>query len=335
MSMYGNAATASVNMHRYEDGIRYSKRQLELARTYGVPRAQSYALTVLANALRFQGDLDGALEAIRQAREIGQQATPYAEETKRMIDRYPLLLREAFILGEDRAISLNRPDEAAVLLREAFDMSEAGARRDAKDFLSRTRVATTGRELGDILRWRAPQEAAAVYDVTLARLAESRDNLRTRRDRALVLASSSYALRRLNRPDLARRRVDEALALLQGTKDYPSDRVVLDSEVYTVLHARAEQQAGEGHGQEAIQEYEQLLNKVMAAGPDVEHDLRAAYALSLFYEDLARLYRANGSPDNAGATDANRRALWTKWSLTHPDNPFVLRQLAGFAAARK
>ena len=122
-----------------------------------------------------------------------------------------------------------------------------------------------------------------MYDIALARLAETRDNVRTRRDRALVLANSSYALRRLNRIGLARGRVDDALTLLEGTKDYPSDRIALDSELYAVLHARADQHADEGHGQEAIQQYEQLLDKVMAAGPDVEHDLRDAYALSLLY----------------------------------------------------
>ena len=335
LSVYGNAATASLNMHRYGDGMQYSKRQLELARAYGVPRAESYALTVLANALRFQGDLEGALEAIRQAREAARKAAPYAEETKRMIERYPLLLREAFILGEDRAISLNRPDEAAALLREAFDMHEAGARRDPKDYVSRTRIATVGRELGDILRWRAPKEAAAVYDVTLARLAESRDNVRTRRDRAVVLASSAYALRRLGQNAMARRRVDEALAILEGTKDYPSDRVTLESEVYTVLRARADQRAAEGHRQEAIQDYEQLLTKVTAAAPDVEHDLRDAYALSLLYEDLASLYRSNAALDKADATDAKRRAIWTQWNAAQPDNPFVLRQLAGFLSAAR
>ena len=51
------------------------------------------------------------------------------------------------------------------LLREAFDMHEAGARRDPDDFTSRTRVGTTARELGDILRWQNPAEAVAVYDV--------------------------------------------------------------------------------------------------------------------------------------------------------------------------
>jgi tetratricopeptide (TPR) repeat protein len=320
-------------MHRYDDALRYSKRQLELARTTGaLPRAESYALTVLASALRFQGDLEGALRAIQQAHDINQNVTPYVDETKRMIDRYPLLLREAFILGEDQAISLNRPDEAAALLREAFEMHEAGARRDPKDFTSRTRVATTGRELADILRWRAPEEAAAVYDVTLKRLAETRDSVRTQRDRALVLANSSYALRRLNRVAEARRRVDEALAVLQRVKDYPSDRIALDSEVRAVLHARADQRAAEGHVDEAIAQYEELLTKVMAASPDVDHDLRDAYALSLLYEDLAHLQRANGAPEQAGVTDEQRRALWMRWNHSHPGNRFVLRQLAAMDA---
>ena len=73
-------------------------------------------------------------EAIREARSMSTQIAVRPNETQRMIDRYPLLLREAFILGEDRGISLNRPDEAAALLREAFDMHEAGARRDPDDY---------------------------------------------------------------------------------------------------------------------------------------------------------------------------------------------------------
>ncbi len=77
---------------------------------------------------------------------------------------------------------------------------------------SRVRVGTTGRELGDILRWRDPAAALAVYDVALARLAEVRNNVAARRDQALVLANSSYALRRLGRQADGRRRVDEALA---------------------------------------------------------------------------------------------------------------------------
>ena len=173
-AVYGNVAAGYVNLHRYDDAIRHSRRVREVAGKYGsTPQSVSYALTVLANALRWQGDLEGALEAIREARAVGERAT-YANESKRMFDRYPVLLREAFILGEDRAINLDRPADAIALLREAFEMHEAGARRDPNDFTSRTRVGTTGRELGDILRWRAPEEALAVYDVALARLAEIR-----------------------------------------------------------------------------------------------------------------------------------------------------------------
>jgi tetratricopeptide (TPR) repeat protein len=245
-----------------------------------------------------------------------------------MFDRYPLLLREAFILGEDRGISLDRPADAIPLLREAFEMHEAGARRDPNDFTSRTRVGTTGRVLGDILRWRVPQEAVAVYDTALARLAEIGKNIKARRDTAHILANSSYALRRLNRQAEAKRRIDEALAILKETKDYPADRVTLNGELYPVLQAVADQKADEGHMGEAIIDYEQLLEKVMAAKPDVDNDLRDAYSLSLLYQDLFRLYRPNGALSKAEAIEAARLALWKQWSAKLPDNAFVLKQLA-------
>ena len=326
-SVYGNVAAAYVNMHRADDAIRYATRVREIAARYGsAPSSVSYALTVLANARRSQGDLDGALEAIREAREISDRAS-YPNETKRMFDRYPLLLREAFILGEDRGISLNRGEEAMVLLREAMAMHEAGARRDASDFTSRTRVATVGRELGDILRWRAPQDAVAVYDVALARLGEIPDSINARRDRALVLANSSYALRRLNRIEDARRRVDDALAILQKANAYPSDRIAIGGELCSVLQARADQSAAEGRLSEATAQYEELVGKVMAAGPDLEHDLRAAYSLALLYRDFARLRRSAGEPVAAQILEAKARAIWIEWTRTHPDNAFVRRQL--------
>jgi tetratricopeptide (TPR) repeat protein len=158
-----------------------------------------------------------------------------------MFDRYAVLLREGFILGEDRGISLDRPAEAIVSLREAFDLHEAGARRDPNDYTSRTRAATSARELGDILRWRQPAEALALYEVALVRLDEIKNNLKARRDKALVLANSSYALRRLNRAADARTRLDQALVILGETKDYPAERITLDSELCSVLQARADQ----------------------------------------------------------------------------------------------
>jgi len=329
-AVYGNAANLCVNLHRYDEAIRYARRQVELAKLDPpVPRAESYGLSVIANALRSRGDLDGALETIRDARKALDRDTTLSNETRRMVARYPLLLREAYILGKDRGISLDRPDEAAALLREAFEMHEAGVRRDANDMTSRERVGTTGLELGDILRWRDPHGALAVYDVALTRIAENRNNVRARRDRALILSRSSYALRRLERYADARRRVDEALAILTETQDYPAERVSLDSPIYSVLQARADQLADEGQLAEAVEQYTVVLDKVMSAKPDVEHDLRDAYGLSLLYRDFARVHRAAGTRDEADALDARRLALWQQWNQTHPNNPFVLRQLAG------
>ena len=263
---------------------------------------------------------------------MSSQIAARPNETQRMFDLYPILLREAFVLGEDRGISLDRPEEAATLLRQAFDLHEAGARRDPADTTSRTRVGTSGRELGDILRWRDPAAAVAVYDVALARLAEVRNNVAARRDRALVLANSSYAQRRAGRHADGRKRVDEALAILQETRDYPADRVSLDSPLYSVLQARADQDAAEGRLADAVRQYTELLAKVEAGTPDIEHDLRGANSLSWLYRDFARLCRDAGRSVEADALDARRLALWQQWNRTHPNNPFVLRQLTDAAA---
>jgi tetratricopeptide (TPR) repeat protein len=330
--LYANVALAYVNMQMYDEGIRSARRQIDIASMLqlspnGRIFARASALSVLANALRLQGDLEGALKAIREARGIVDRSTS-SNETQRMLDRYGILLREGFILGEDRGVSLERPEEAIAPLREAFDMTEALARRDPNEVTSRTRVGTSGRELGDILRWRDPQEAMAIYDVALRRLGEVHNNVRARRDRALVLVNSSYALRRLNRPGEAKRRIDEAFTILTETKDYPSDRISLDSELRAVLQALADHHADERQPVEAIDGYEQLLQKVLASEPDVENDLRDAYSLALLYGDLARLYRSAGRSEQAAATDAENLALWRHWDRKLPDNAFVARRLA-------
>jgi hypothetical protein len=53
------------------------------------------------------------------------------------------------------------------------------------------------------------------------RLGEIQNNLKNRRDRAVLMASSSYALRRLRRGPEAKERIEAALTILKETKDYP------------------------------------------------------------------------------------------------------------------
>lgn len=178
------------------------------------------------------------------------------------------------------------------------------------------------------MRWHNPREAIAVYDGALGLLREIKDNVKARRDTALVLANSSYALRRLKRSPEALRRLDEALAILTATKDYPADRLSLDSDLYPVLMARADHQADEGHLAAAIEGYNDLLAKVIRTKPDIEHVLKDANDLSLLWESLARLHRTAGAEKEATAVDAQRTALWQHWNRTLPNNPFVARRLA-------
>ena len=332
--MYQNVALANVNLRRYDEGVRLARRHAELIRTADAdPGALSGSLSVLANALRLQGDLDGALVAIRDSRANADRVS--GTDYLSILNRYGPLLREGFILGEDRSVSLERPIEAMVPLREAFEIVEAGARSDPGDYTSRSRVGTVGRELGDILRWHDPQAALAIYDVALGRLGEIENNVRARRDSALVLAGSAYALRRLDRVSEARGRIERALAILTDTKDYPARKMAFDDASFSVLRARADQLADEGELPEAIAEYRTLLMQVSQATSDVDHDLRDANSLALLCEDLARLYRAAGDVDQATALDARRLALWQHWDRTLPGNPFVQRRLAAMRSSTR
>jgi tetratricopeptide (TPR) repeat protein len=305
----GNTALSHVNMHRYDDGVRLARRMVDLARNHGLhARHVPFGLSVVANALRSQGDFDGALVAIREARSLSDRIN-HPNETSKMLDRYGILLREGLILGEDRTPSLNRPAEAIAPLKEAFDLVDAAAERDARDFTSRTRAGTTGRELGDILRWHDPVAALRYYDAALARLSEIRNNLKARRDRAVILAESSYPLRSLGRAAAAKTRLDEAVAILKETKDYPAERLGIDAEATHVMRAMADHHAAVGAKRVAIELYEETSDKVLKSSPELDHDLRNAYSMSLLYESLAKLHRETGAIDQANALDAKVQTL--------------------------
>jgi tetratricopeptide (TPR) repeat protein len=325
--VYGNAALAYANIHLYDLSARAARRDLELART--LPREQyrvSHGLSVLANALRFQGDLDGALNAIQQARSSAERAT-YPSPTSRMLDFYGVLLREGLILGDDGGVSLDRQADAVEPLQQAFDLTDATARLDPDDSVSRSRAGTSGRELGNVLRRSNPQRAMVMYDLAIGRLREIPHNVKARRDEALALAESSYPLHRLHRTGEARQRIDAALTMLSETQDLPADRMTLDSPGYSVLRAQAHLVDEEGKPQEALNLLEELLDKVMRSGPDPQNDLRDAAALSHLYRDVIAFSARVGDTQTAERTSGRNLDLWRQWERRLPGNSFVLREL--------
>jgi serine/threonine protein kinase len=324
--LYTNIALGYLNMHHYAEAVRSARRAVEISRPYAATsdlRAQ--ALSMLASALRYQGDLEGALSTIQEAREVSAKAT-YASDTARFFNLYGLIYREAVILGEADAINLDRPDEAIVLFGKALDMTDEAARKDPHDSASRGRLGTTARELGDLLRERNPRRSVSVFDLGIRRLKEAGNGLNTRRELAALLAKSSYPLRRLGRGSEAKTRIDTALGLLRDTEDYPSDHIRLASQSYTVASALADYEAEAGSAPRALAIYEQLLEAVMASSPEPLKDLRDAPKLSRIYEALSILYRRAGDPARAEVMKARRVEIWRHWQSKLPNNPFIARQ---------
>ncbi len=328
---YANVALTNSNLHRFEDAVRYARRGADIARPSASTQINLTGnLSVLANALRSQGDLEGGLQAIREARAVAE-AIKYPNDTARMIGLYGVYLREGVILGSDNGVNLDRPEDAIEALNKALSITEGIAAKDPHDYTSRSREGTAARELGNILHRRDPQRALEVYDLGIRRLREVQNNLTARRNLATLLANSSYPLRRLSRGSEARKRMEQALAILKETKDYPASRIMLDSEICIVLAAQADDYGETGDPGQAIDIYEALLNKIAVSKPNPINDLTDAARMSRLYEAVADLYRQVHS-GKVERIDAQRRALWNSWNAKLPNNPFVLRQVAAVPA---
>jgi len=325
--LYANLALAHSNIHYLDDAARYARRSVEISLRSKDERLLSKSLGILSNTARFAGDLDGALQAIRQSRAIAEKfADP--ENTDSILQLCGALWREGLILGELRNVGFGRPREAEPLLRRAFDIAENLARRDPRDYASRSYVSMAGRELGDILRDRDPARALAVYDHTLSRLREVGASSKARREQVWLLTGSSYALRRLHRPGESVRRIETALAILRTLHAYPATCVELGDETDYALRALADHYADTGDTAGAIRTYEELREKVNASHPRPLTDLRHANNLSLLYGDLGNLYARAGRLAEASVLRQKRLDLWQYWDGKLPDNVFIRRRLS-------
>ena len=183
-----NVALLHKNLHRYDDCVAYARKAIEILPPQAPEDHRANALSLIADSLRFSGDLTGALKAITEARTEIDRMTLRSHPA--MINRYNVLWRQGVILGGDDQNSLDRPDEAIVTLQEAVDILEDLAKRDPDDVLARTRFASAGRDLAGILRHRDPERALAVYEQALMRIREVK-NTRGRRGEAQLMAASS------------------------------------------------------------------------------------------------------------------------------------------------
>ena len=329
--IYGDLSEVLTGLHRFQDAVRYARLAIDYSQnTSTVPGPRAQAFNMLAGALTALGDLQGAQEAVRQARLLYEQLLHDEGDGRyyTWLILHQTRCREGLLLGEDGGINLNRPEEAAGRLREAFDALESAAKPDPHAHEARTAIATAGHYLGDLLRRTNPRGALEVYDHSLMRVREIPGDVAARRLEAFLLAGSSYAARWMHHESDAKARIDAALRLLRGTGDYPSAVLKPGSEADATLRAFADDDAETGPLDRAIQTYRELRRGLLASNPDPPNDLVNAVSLTRLDASLAALLRRAGAVDEAAALEAGNREIWRQWNRRLPENPFVLRELA-------
>ena len=329
--IYGDLAEVHIALHRFADAARYARLAIEYSRnTQTVPGPRAQAFNMLASAMMDLGDFPAAQEAMKHAREELESLpvrdpTPFPEYMAST--RYQTRLREGLMLAEDGGVNFGRPSEAVPLLEQAFAAMGPYA-QTRSDYLARTVLATAGRYLGDVVRHTDAHRALDVYDYSLKMIREVPEDVTARRLEAVLLAGSSYPLRRLHRAHDSQERIDAAFRILRDTQDYPAEVVPPDSEAAVTLRALADHSSETGKPQAAIALYQELLRKMTASNPDPRNDLPNATRLSDAQASLAAILRRVGRNPEAAAIQKQRLETWQSWDHKLPNNPFVRRQLA-------
>lgn len=333
--IYGDLAEVHTGLHRFQDAVYYARLGIDYSRnTPTVPGPRGQAFNMLAGALTGLGDLQGAQEAVRQARRLWEQLLH--DEGNIYYTRLILCqtrCREGLLLGEEGGVNLNRPREAATQLQEAFDALETFAQMDRNSYETRIATANAGHYLGDVLRRTNPRRALEVYDHALLRIREVPDDVMARRLEVLLLAGSSYPARWRHRESDAKARIEAAFRVLRELGDYPVARLQPGSEADIALRARADDDAETGQLPEAIRTYQDLRRTLLASNPDPRRDLLNAVSLTALDASLAGLLRRAGDTDAANFLESANRNLWRDWDRQLPHNAFVLRELTAAESA--
>lgn len=324
---YINVGQGYMNARNFGEAAVEARRGVELARAEKMSEVAAVGMSLIANALRQAGDLDGALRSISEARALME--TTAAPTDPRIVGLlYAILWRQGLILDDEESISFGRPEEAIAPLRQAFDLVDRIAGIDPADATARDRAGTAGRALGDALRHRDPRQALAVYDHAILRQREVKNSVRARREEAILLAHSSDVLHTLGEDGEAAARIGKAFALLRSTHDYPAPDAFPGAELERVMRASAEFDAQTGHAERALAVYRDLLRKILAGRLQASKDLGTAYTLSRVWQAMEGLERRAGRRMEAEQLSAQRLELWRGWDARLPGNGFVRRQLA-------
>ncbi len=328
LAMLEHIANQYRNKEQWDDAIRLCQKILDMALAGGQPLHAGTVLQITTMIHRDRGELEEALRDSREAVRILEPPPGSTEVSESRTINYSMALtREAEILGGDDVISMGLSAQAIAPLERAFQIVDQIAAQDPNDSNIRIPLSMAGNILAGVLLHSDPSRALAIYDQTLRRIGEIKNNPRFRRDEVQNLASSTYALRALGRNAEARKRLDDAFSRLSDLKLYPTEQVEAGSEAEHALSALAEYEAGTGNLSRGIEIYRDLLSRVLATKPNTQSHLAEALALSEIYGGAAKLNRQAGQLDVASDLDARRVEIWQIWKMKLPNNEFVRRQI--------
>jgi tetratricopeptide (TPR) repeat protein len=311
-----------------DEALRLCQEILDMASAAGQPLHAANVLQITTMIHRDLGELEEALRDSREAVRILEAAPESAEVSQSWMMNYSMALtREGEILGGDAVISMGRSAEAIAPLERSFQIVDQIARQDPNDSNIRLPLSMAGNILAGALRHIDPARALVIYDQTLRRIGEIKNNSRFRRDEVQDLVGSSYALRALGRDAEARKRLDDAFSRLSDLNLYPAEQVQAGSETQKALIALAEYEAATGNTSSGIEIYRDLLGRVLAAKPTPQSHLADALALSDIYSGATKLNRQAGQLGIALDLDARRVEIWRIWDVKLPKNEFVRRQM--------
>jgi tetratricopeptide (TPR) repeat protein len=324
---FGNVADEYDTRRQFDKAIRYGQRALDLAgESTRAHQLDGNVFDALGYSQWQTGHLEEALATMQKSVAAAEKLAATGHATLRL-NEVGNLLHEGMILGKaDGELSLGRSAEALATFRKGFAIAEELARGDPNDALSRHHVAEVGLEIGNILRHTSPQESLAVYDHSLAIIREAKSSSQAQRDEAELLVASSYAARWVGQIDEARHRIDKGFLLLRDAKVHPADRIEPMSEADHAMLASADFLAETRQYSQAIHEYQELEEKLMAWNPNLDNDLRDAICMSRTWVALAELLRQVGRTDEAAELEARSKAGLKLWTQKLPNYPLVLRQ---------
>ena len=280
-----------------------------------------------ANSFFQIGELDKALSHAQKAADLEVQYLATHDQATMHVNYSSVLNLEAEILGEpDGMPSLGRSKEAFELLHKAIQIADDLASKDSGDHLSREKEASLSEDAGDLLRHGNPSEALRVYDHALARIREVKPNEEMLLHSAELLASSCYPARWTRHRQDAEQRIQHALQILTDLHRYPAEKVEPMSFEYDILRAQADHHAATGQTEKAIEEYRELLSKLMAWKLSIKGDLRDAICISRTWTALAILLRESDHDSEAASLEAQRAELWKAWKGRLADEKIILSQ---------